>query len=99
MLYELFSWLKQHFNIMGAGVFQYLTFRAAMAILLSLIITTVYGKRIIIFLKGMGLKDVMYLCGNMGLKVNAKGVGKVIDQSIIPGETISKGQILTVALN
>ncbi|WP_298300147.1 penicillin-binding protein [Hydrotalea sp.] len=50
-------------------------------------------------LKGMGLKDVMYLCGNMGLKVNAKGVGKVSEQSIMPGEAISKGQTLTVALN
>ena len=47
MLYSLFTWLKQEFNISGAGVFQYITFRAAMAILLSLFIATVYGKRII----------------------------------------------------
>ncbi|MDE3125746.1 MAG: PASTA domain-containing protein, partial [Bacteroidota bacterium] len=50
-------------------------------------------------LKGMGLKDVMYLCGNMGLKINAKGVGKVTEQSILPGSHISKGQILTIELN
>ncbi|SEA05005.1 Phospho-N-acetylmuramoyl-pentapeptide-transferase [Arachidicoccus rhizosphaerae] len=47
MLYSLFTWLKQEFNIAGAGVFQFITFRAAMAILLSLFIATVYGKRVI----------------------------------------------------
>ncbi|BAV10351.1 Phospho-N-acetylmuramoyl-pentapeptide-transferase [Filimonas lacunae] len=51
MLYYLFTWLKQHFNLSGAGVFQFITFRAAMAILLSLFIATVYGKRIINMLK------------------------------------------------
>ncbi len=51
MLYQLFNWLKQQFNIPGAGLFQFLTFRIAMAILLSLVIATVYGKRIIIFLQ------------------------------------------------
>lgn len=51
MLYYLFTWLKQQFNLSGAGLFQFITFRAAMAILLSLIIATVYGKRIINFLK------------------------------------------------
>lgn len=47
MLYSLFTWLKQEFNIAGAGLFQFITFRAAMAILLSLFIATVYGKRVI----------------------------------------------------
>jgi phospho-N-acetylmuramoyl-pentapeptide-transferase len=51
MLYQLFNWLKQHFDIPGVGLFQFLTFRIAMAILLSLVIATVYGKRIISFLQ------------------------------------------------
>src|SRR5277367_3170317 len=51
MLYFLFTWLKQEFNLSGSGLFQYITFRAAMSILLSLIIATVYGRRIINFLK------------------------------------------------
>lgn len=51
MLYHLFTWLHEQFNISGTGLFQYLTFRIAMAILLSLFIATVYGKRIINFLK------------------------------------------------
>lgn len=51
MLYYLFTWLKQQFNLSGAGVFQFLTFRIAMAILLSLVIAAVYGRRIINILK------------------------------------------------
>lgn len=51
MLYYLFTWLNEKFNLAGAGLFQYITFRTAMAIVLSLIITTVYGKRLINFLR------------------------------------------------
>ncbi|MEO0065845.1 MAG: hypothetical protein RI983_1171 [Bacteroidota bacterium] len=51
MLYQLFNWLKQSFDIPGAGLFQFLTFRIAMAIVLSLVIATVYGKHIILFLQ------------------------------------------------
>jgi phospho-N-acetylmuramoyl-pentapeptide-transferase len=51
MLYQLFSWLKQSYNMPGSGLFQYLTFRIAMAILFSLLITTIYGKKIILFLQ------------------------------------------------
>ncbi|MBN8835788.1 MAG: phospho-N-acetylmuramoyl-pentapeptide-transferase [Sphingobacteriia bacterium] len=51
MLYHLFTWLSKEFHLSGAGLFQYLTFRIAMAVLLSLLIATVYGKRIILFLQ------------------------------------------------
>jgi phospho-N-acetylmuramoyl-pentapeptide-transferase len=51
MLYQLFSWLDKSFDIPGIGIFQFLTFRIAMAILLSLIIATVYGKKMILFLQ------------------------------------------------
>lgn len=50
-------------------------------------------------LKGMGLKDVVYLCENMGLKVNARGKGKVAEQSIPPGQVVVKGQLINVALD
>jgi len=50
-------------------------------------------------LKGMGLKDVVYLCENMGLKVAVKGKGKVTEQSIAAGQTIARGQIISVELN
>lgn len=47
MLYHLFTWLRQEFNLTGAGMFQFITFRVALAVILSLILSAVYGKRII----------------------------------------------------
>ena len=47
MLYYLFDWLHNSLNIPGAGVFQYISFRAAAAIITSLLITIVFGKRLI----------------------------------------------------
>lgn len=46
--------------------------------------------------KGMGLKDAVYLLENMGLKVSVKGKGKIISQSVAPGATLAKG--ITVIL-
>ena len=51
MLYYLFTYLREHFSLFGAGVFYYITFRAGMAIILSLIITTVFGKAMINYLQ------------------------------------------------
>lgn len=50
-------------------------------------------------LAGMGLKDAVYLCENLGLKVTVKGRGKVAEQSIAAGQNISKGQIISIKLN
>ncbi len=50
-------------------------------------------------LKGMGLKDVVYLCENMGLRVNVKGKGKVSMQSIAAGQMIARGQLVNIELN
>ncbi len=44
MLYYLFSYLDKEFDLAGAGVFQFITFRAGMAVLLSLLIALVFGK-------------------------------------------------------
>lgn len=51
MLYYLFTYLREHFGMFGAGMFYYITFRAAMAIILSLVITTVLGKNLINYLQ------------------------------------------------
>ena len=51
MLYYLFKFLDQQYDFPGAGLFNYISFRAAMAILLSLLISLVYGKNIIAFLR------------------------------------------------
>ena len=51
MLYYLFAYLEQHYDFPGAGLFEFITFRASMAVILSLFIATVYGKKIIRFLQ------------------------------------------------
>jgi cell division protein FtsI (penicillin-binding protein 3) len=50
-------------------------------------------------LQGMGLKDAVYICENMGLKVNVKGKGKVTEQSVAPGEYVTKKQQIKIILN
>lgn len=50
MLFYLFTWLREHYGFFGAGVWYYITFRAAMAIILSLVISMVFGKRLIAYL-------------------------------------------------
>jgi phospho-N-acetylmuramoyl-pentapeptide-transferase len=47
MLYYLFEYLESEYQLPGATLFRFLTFRAGMSVLLSLILATVYGKRII----------------------------------------------------
>ena len=51
MLYYLFTWLHKAFNLPGAGVFQYISFRAAAALITSLFISMIIGKRLIDFLR------------------------------------------------
>lgn len=51
MLYYLFDFLKHEFDLPGAGMFSYISFRAALAVITSLVISMVFGKRIITFLK------------------------------------------------
>ncbi|MFK8375871.1 phospho-N-acetylmuramoyl-pentapeptide-transferase [Capnocytophaga canimorsus] len=47
MLYYLFDYLEKEYNLAGAGLFQYLSFRAGIAAILSLLIATIFGKKII----------------------------------------------------
>jgi phospho-N-acetylmuramoyl-pentapeptide-transferase len=51
MLYYLFTYLNEHYHISGARLFTYISFRAALAIILSLVISMIYGKKIIGFLQ------------------------------------------------
>ncbi|MGY0407544.1 MAG: phospho-N-acetylmuramoyl-pentapeptide-transferase, partial [Polaribacter sp.] len=51
MLYYVFHYLDSQYSIPGAGVFKFITFRAAAAFILSLLISAIYGKRIIHFLR------------------------------------------------
>ncbi len=64
MLYHLFTWLNEHVHIPGAGLFQYISFRTAMAVIVSLIITTVFGARLI---KALHDKQVGETIRDLGL--------------------------------
>ncbi|MEM8965164.1 MAG: phospho-N-acetylmuramoyl-pentapeptide-transferase [Bacteroidota bacterium] len=59
MLYYLFDYLEQEFNIPGAGLFQFISFRAGMSTLLSLLITITFGKRLIQFLQKKQIGEVV----------------------------------------
>lgn len=68
MLYYLFTYLRTHFNMFGAGVFYYITFRAAMSIILSLVITLVWGKRLIKYLQRKQIGETVRDLGLTGEK-------------------------------
>lgn len=68
MLYYLFDWLDKVFDIPGAGVFQYISFRAAMAVISSLIITIVFGKPIIKYLRKKQIGETVRDLGLEGQK-------------------------------
>ena len=62
MLYELFYYLEAQYQISGASLFQFISFRSAFAIIISLIVSTIFGKKIIDFLKkkqvGENIRDL-----------------------------------------
>lgn len=65
MLYHLFTYLDQAMNFPGAGVFQFISFRTAMAVLFSLIISLLFGKQIIRYLQK---KQIGETVRDLGLK-------------------------------
>ena len=71
MLYYLFEFLENEYQLPGASLFQFMTFRAAMAILFSLLIATVYGKRIILFLQKQQIGESIRDLGLEGQKQKA----------------------------
>jgi len=66
MLYYLFKYLRDEFGLSGAGLFQYITFRAGMAVVLSLLITLVFGKRLIRFLQKKQIGETIRDLGLQG---------------------------------
>jgi phospho-N-acetylmuramoyl-pentapeptide-transferase len=68
MFYYLFTWLDETYDFPGAGVFQYISFRTAMAIFGSLIISLLLGKRIIGLLRRMQVGETVRDLGLTGQK-------------------------------
>lgn len=86
MLYYLFEYLQQQFNIPGAGMFQYISFRSALAVLTSLIISLIYGKKIIRYLQKKQIGEIVRDLGLDG-QIQKKGTptmgGVIILASIL----------------
>lgn len=72
MLYYLFTFLDEKYDIPGAGVFQFITFRAAMSIIFSLIICLIFGKQLIRMLLK---KQVGETVRDLGLEGQAEKAG------------------------
>ncbi|WP_428654032.1 phospho-N-acetylmuramoyl-pentapeptide-transferase [Runella sp.] len=66
MLYYLFSYLDKEFNFPGAGVFQYISFRALGATVTSLLIAAIFGGRIINFLRNQQIGETIRDLGLQG---------------------------------
>ncbi len=63
MLYHLFDYLQQNYNLPGAGVFQYISFRAAMAVIVSLVISLLFGKSLIEKLRNLQAAEMIRTLG------------------------------------
>lgn len=72
MLYYLFQWLDEQYDFPGAGLFQFISFRAGMSVILSLIISIVFGKRIINYLRKKQIGETVRDLGLEG-QLNKKG--------------------------
>ncbi|MCW2120534.1 phospho-N-acetylmuramoyl-pentapeptide-transferase [Flavobacterium sp. 7A] len=66
MLYYFFEYLNKTLDVSGTGVFQYITFRSALAFILSLLLSTIYGKRIILFLQRQQVGETVRELGLAG---------------------------------
>lgn len=86
MLYYLFDYLDRAYDLMGAGVFQYISFRAGMATLVSLLITITFGERLINMLRkkqvGESIRD-LGLEGQMEKKGTPTMGGLIIIAAIV----------------
>ena len=71
MFYHLFEYLKVKYDLVGAGLFQYISFRAGMTTVLSLIITVAFGKRLISFLQNKQVGEKIRDLGLEGQKEKA----------------------------
>jgi phospho-N-acetylmuramoyl-pentapeptide-transferase len=68
MLYYLFEWLDKFYDIPGAGLFKYVSFRAGMAIVLALVIAIYFGRHIVKFLRDLQIGEIVRDLGLEGQK-------------------------------
>ena len=102
MLYYLFQFLEDKYQFPGAQLFEYLSFRSAIAILLSLLISTIYGKRIINYLQ---TKQIGESVRELGLQGQTEKAGTptmggiiIIISTLIPVLLLAKLENIYVIL-
>jgi len=102
MLYYLFEYLDKTLNISGTGVFQYITFRSALAFMLSLLLSTIYGKRIVGFLRRQQIGETVRELGLAGQNEKAgtptMGGLIIIFATLIPVILFAKLQNIYIVL-
>jgi phospho-N-acetylmuramoyl-pentapeptide-transferase len=96
MLYHLFDFLQTNYDFPGAGLFQYITFRAAASIITSLIISMVIGKKVIEFLQ---LKQVGEIVRDLDLAGQVQKQGTPTMGGIIILSSILIPTLLFAQLN
>ena len=72
MLFHLFDFLDRQYDLPGAGLFRYITFRAGLAVMISLLITLVLGGRIIKIIKDKQMLEKQRALGLPGEEMKAK---------------------------
>lgn len=66
MFYYLFDYLDKHYDLVGAGVFRFISFRAGMAMLFSLLIALIFGKKLINYLRDLQVGESIRDLGLQG---------------------------------
>ena len=102
MLYYLFEYLESQYQLPGASLFQFLSFRAALAVLVSLLFSTIFGKKIIDYLNR---KQIGETVRELGLEGQAQKSGTptmggiiIIISTLIPVLLIAKLQNIYILL-
>ena len=102
MLYYLFEYLENEYQLPGASLFQFLSFRAALAVIISLLFSTIFGKKIIDYLKR---KQIGETVRELGLEGQSKKSGTptmggiiIIISTLIPVLLIAKIQNIYILL-
>jgi phospho-N-acetylmuramoyl-pentapeptide-transferase len=98
MLYYLFQYLDKAFDFPGAGAFQYISFRAALALITSLIISLLFGKRIINFIRKKQIGESIRELGLEGqtIKAGTPTMGGLIIIAAILIPTLLFSKVLNV---
>ena len=98
MLYYLFTWLDKAYHIPGGGLFQFISFRAAMATIFSLFISLVYGKRIINYLRTKQIGETVRELGLEGqmAKTGTPTMGGLIILGAVLIPTLLFAKILNI---